>query len=194
MSDRSPNEARERVLDAAERLFARHGYTAVTLRDIGAAAGIRHASLYYHVPGGKEALFIEVTERNLRRHRAGLARAVAGAPTQIRAQLHAVADWLLAHPPLDLVRMAHSDMPAIDPHQAHRLTNMAHDAMILPLQAALEQARERGEIRHHDLGLIAGGLLGMIESLHALPDGASGRGRQEMAYDLVDTLLDGLRK
>jgi AcrR family transcriptional regulator len=38
------SEARERVLAAAERLFAERGYAAVTLRDIAAAVGIRHAS------------------------------------------------------------------------------------------------------------------------------------------------------
>jgi AcrR family transcriptional regulator len=193
MPERTPTEARERVLDAAGRLFAQHGYTAVTLRDIGAAAGIRHASLYHHVPGGKEALFVEVTERNLRRHRAGLAQAIAGAPGDLRAQLYAVADWLLAHPPMDLVRMTHSDMPAINPAQARRLSNMAVEALIGPVQAALERAQARGEIRHHDLGLVAGGLLGMIESLHALPEMPVERSRPELAHDLIDTMLDGLR-
>ncbi|MBZ0309485.1 MAG: TetR/AcrR family transcriptional regulator, partial [Anaerolineae bacterium] len=52
----------------AEHLFAERGYTAVTLRDIAEAVGLRHASLYHHVPGGKEALFIEVTERTMKRH------------------------------------------------------------------------------------------------------------------------------
>ncbi len=34
--------ARERVMDTAERLYARKGYNAVTLRDIAAEIGIHH--------------------------------------------------------------------------------------------------------------------------------------------------------
>ena len=112
--------ARERVMDTAERLFARKGYNAVTLRDIAAEIGIHHTTLYHHVPGGKEQLFIDVVERNFEHHRRGLTQAIAGAPSDIRLQLRAIADWLLSQPPMDLVRMVYSDLPAIDPAQADR--------------------------------------------------------------------------
>jgi len=195
MRDLTANtDARERVLDAAEKLFAKKGYTAVTLRDIAAEVGIRHTSLYHHVPGGKEELFVEVTERHLKRHREGLLYAIDHAGQDLRVQLHAVADWLLSQPPLDLVRMVHSDMPAIDPLQAQRLSTMALECMIIPILAALESARQRGEIEHHDLGLIAGGLFGMIESLYSVPENALEQSRQIMAYELIDVLLNGLYK
>ncbi len=194
MSNPTPNtDARERVLDAAERLFAQRGYVAVTLRDIAAEIGIRHTSLYHHAPGGKEELFIEVTERNLQHHRRGLEHAVAHAAPTVQAQLYAVADWLLTQPPMDLVRMIRSDMPAIDPAQAERLSLMALESMILPIQTVLQSAQGRGEITHHNLGLIAGGLLGMIESMYAVPENALVQNRQAMAHELIDTLLNGLR-
>lgn len=193
------SDARERVLDAAEKLFAERGYRAVTLKDIATAIGIRHASLYHHVPGGKEELFIEVTERNLARHREGIAAAIAESPQHVRAQLKAVADWLIAQPPMDLIRMVNSDMPAIDPQQAWRLSEMASEAMIEPLHELLRQAQARGEIDHDDLGVIAGGLLGMIESMHAVPTEVRdqhGRplDRHYMAGKLIDVLLDGLMR
>lgn len=193
------SDARQRVLDVAEKLFAERGYRAVTLKDIAAEIGIRHASLYHHVPGGKQELFIEVTERNLARHREGIAAAIANSPADVRAQLKAVADWLIAQPPMDLIRMVNSDMPAIDPREAWRLSKMASDAMIMPLHTLLEQAQARGEIEHDDLGVIAGGLLGMIESLHAVPNEVlTQRGipidRNYMARKLIDALLDGLMR
>jgi AcrR family transcriptional regulator len=191
-------DARMRVLDAAERLYARRGYTAVTLREIGREAGIHHTSLYHHVPGGKEALFVEVTERNLRRHRQGLERAIASASGNIRSQLRAVADWLLSQPPMDIVRLAHSDMPEIAPDHAERLSQLALESMIGPIQSALERARRDGEIDYwsSDLGLIAGGILGMVESLYGIPESALQTGaptRVMMAHTLIDVLLDGLR-
>jgi len=50
---------RERVLDAAARIFREHGYAATTLNDIADAAGLKTASLYYHF-GSKEELVEEV--------------------------------------------------------------------------------------------------------------------------------------
>lgn len=189
----TPNtEARERVLEAAERLFAQRGYSAVTLRDIAAEVGIRHTSLYHHVPGGKEELFVEVTERNLDRHRAGLTAAIAQAKPQIRAQLHAAADWLLSQPPMDLVRMVYSDMPTIDPADAERLSQQALVSLIEPVEAALKQAQQRGEIDHSNLGLIAGSIIGMIESMYAVPQHAIETSRQTMAHEVLDALLTGL--
>lgn len=189
------SDAREQVLAAAERLFAVKGYAGTTLRDIATAVGIRHASLYHHAPGGKEELFVEVTERALRRHRDGLERALISAPACLRGQLYAVADWLLTHAPMDLIRMAHADMPAIDAAQAERLSLLALESLILPVHQALRAAAARGDVADHDLGVVAGGLVGMIESLHAIPDSSlarDGRTRSEFAHRLIDVMLDGL--
>lgn len=193
----SASEARERVLDAAAKLFAERGYAAVTLRDIAAEVGIRHTSLYHHVPGGKEELFIEVTERQLEHHRHGLMAVMAAAP-DIRHQLYAAAEWFLSHPPMDLVRMSYSDMPAIAPKAAERLGEMALHALIIPVAEALMMAQKRGEIDYEDLGLIAGGLVGMIESLHSVPayafdePSATNKSRYQMACKLIDVMLRGL--
>jgi AcrR family transcriptional regulator len=54
-----------RIMDAAERLFARQGYPGTSLRDIAAAAGLREPGLYNHFPS-KEALYSAVLERSLR--------------------------------------------------------------------------------------------------------------------------------
>jgi hypothetical protein len=42
---------------------------------------------------------------------------------------------------------------------------------------------------------VAAGLVGMIESLHSVPDGAlarDGRCRNQLAHTLIDVMLDGL--
>lgn len=190
--------ARERVLDAAAKLFAERGYAAVTLRDIAAAVGIQHTSLYHHVPGGKEALFIEVTERQLQQHRQGLTAAIGESEVNIRSQLFAAADWFLSQPPMDLVRMTYADMPAIAPKAAKRLADLALEALITPIKDALVAAQKRGEIAHKDLGVIAGGLVGLIESLHAVPDytvyapTTPHPSRAEMARTLIDVMVRGL--
>ena len=107
------NETRQRILDAAEELFSKRGYAAVRLRDIAGAVGMRHASLYYYAPKGKQQLFVEVMERNFARHLEGLAAAISGAGDDLRAQMYAVAEWLITQPPLDFGRMQQSDMREI---------------------------------------------------------------------------------
>jgi len=62
----------------------------VSMRDIADALAMRQASLYYHVPEGKEQLYVEVAMRNLRRHQAGINQAIAaiknrGLETQLLA-------------------------------------------------------------------------------------------------------------
>jgi AcrR family transcriptional regulator len=60
-----PAETCQRLLDAAEQLFAERGYEATSVRDITAAAGCNVASVNYHF-GGKENLYVETFRRLLR--------------------------------------------------------------------------------------------------------------------------------
>jgi len=188
-----PNLARERLLDAAERLFSRKGFTATTLRDVSAELGLSHASLYYHFPGGKEDLFAAVTERNILRHGAGLKAAMDSGGPGIRGRLQGAAAWLLSQAPLDLIRMAESDMPALQPEVARRLMSLLYEQMILRLDQSLRAAVDRGELGPAtDSGLIAGAFIGFVESLHSVPDFAVRRSRTDMANELIDVVLKGL--
>ena len=54
----------ERILDAAEALFAEQGYAGATLRDVATAVGVRTSSLYNHFPN-KESLYAAVLERGI---------------------------------------------------------------------------------------------------------------------------------
>ena len=49
------NYTKERILDTAERLFAKQGYAATSLRGIIAEAGVNLAAVHYHFHS-KEAL------------------------------------------------------------------------------------------------------------------------------------------
>lgn len=57
-----PPERRERILDAAERVFAESGYHATTLRQVAAAADVKLSLVGYHFPS-KLALYVAVFAR-----------------------------------------------------------------------------------------------------------------------------------
>jgi AcrR family transcriptional regulator len=58
------NDTKGLILDAAERLFAEHGFDATSLRTITTTAGVNLAAIHYHY-GSKEALIEAVLVRRL---------------------------------------------------------------------------------------------------------------------------------
>lgn len=56
MQDQTVSSKKDRILDAAEQLFARHGYDGVTLRQIATQAEVDVALANYHI-GNKRELF-----------------------------------------------------------------------------------------------------------------------------------------
>jgi AcrR family transcriptional regulator len=59
---RAGSDTREKILDAAEKLFAEHGYYGASLRDVSEAADVHLALSTYHF-GTKEQLFNDVVSR-----------------------------------------------------------------------------------------------------------------------------------
>lgn len=55
-------DTKERILDAAERLFAERGFAGTSLRSVTKEAGVNLAAIHYHF-GAKEALLREVFAR-----------------------------------------------------------------------------------------------------------------------------------
>ncbi len=65
MSQRKPvADTKQRILDAAETLFAHHGYDGTSIRDIAGAGGVQIALVAYHF-GPKSELFDHVIGRRV---------------------------------------------------------------------------------------------------------------------------------
>jgi AcrR family transcriptional regulator len=102
-----PADTRERILDAAERLFAERGIDAVSMRSVLAAARLNVSLVHYHF-GGRDGLLeallrrrVEpITEERLRRLREVQAKGSAATIEDVlRAYYeHPSPDWLDAHP------------------------------------------------------------------------------------------------
>ncbi len=137
-------------------------------------------------------MFEAVSERNILRHGEGLARKIENGE-DLEAKLLGAAEWLLSQAPLDLIRMAESDMPALPEAVAARLMILLHQKMLIPLVAALESAGQSGEIDSGtDSGLVAGAFFGLIESLHATPGAFVKRGKMDMAAEFIKIVLRGI--
>ena len=82
-------ERREQFLRAADELFGRRGYAAVSIGDVAAAVGVSKAALYHHFPS-KAALFAAVMCRALGLIAAGIRRAAAE-PGPVADKIHRLA-------------------------------------------------------------------------------------------------------
>jgi TetR/AcrR family transcriptional regulator len=97
-----PADTRQVILDAAERLFAAAGFPRTTVKQIGRAAGVNSALLYYYF-GDKERLYHAVLQRlvgTLAERTSGRLAAHGTPAERLRGLLEAQAEVLASHPNL----------------------------------------------------------------------------------------------
>jgi AcrR family transcriptional regulator len=92
--DRTARRERE-ILDVAARLFSQRGYSSTTIRDIGAEAGLNHATTNYYFRG-KAAVLFAIYQEALDGFFAGL-DTVTGRPDEALAQVVRVAVAAAVH-------------------------------------------------------------------------------------------------
>lgn len=188
------SESRQRLLDTAHVLFHERGYRAVTMQDIARDLGVRQATLYYHVPDGKEQLFVEVASRSFERHRQGLVTALSQAPAELEARLRAAAGWFAAQPAMNLLGMMHADMPALSEDNHRKLNRLAAYCLFEPIAAMFAEAIARGEIRPMQPDLLAGSFLALMDGVSYSSEHQPGTPpRHVMTGAIISLMLDGLR-
>ena len=189
-NDHATTDGRERILKAAALLFHERGYAAVTLKDIAEKVGIKQSSIYYHFPGGKEELFIEVMNRSMEEHKRGLDLAAAWGRT-LEEKLVSMGRWLLSQPAINLQRIIESDLMEIDPLQRSPLERASYGSLMGPIMQVLSEAEARGETVWHSKELVAAAFItitGTIQSAARFTNTT----REEMLREMVHILLEGL--
>ncbi len=91
---------REVILDAAEEVFAEHGFDGARMQSVSALAGLSVGTIY-DVIGSKEALFREVLTHRLPAILEAASTAGADSATAVQRLvlgMHAYVDFMLAHP------------------------------------------------------------------------------------------------
>jgi AcrR family transcriptional regulator len=86
-------QTRERLLAAAERVFARNGYGGASIDLISAEAGYSKGAIYSNFEN-KEAIFLELTRLYMARSMADLEKALDVVPEKLSA---ALSQWLASY-------------------------------------------------------------------------------------------------
>jgi AcrR family transcriptional regulator len=131
----------ERILDVARRHFAQNGYRKASLVDIARELGVVKGALYYHVPGGKLAMFNQIMareeERLIEEMRAAAARE-DDARTALRAAIEArFAVWRRLAQLLNVRREISEEISALSLAQEREFRRRERDLF--------EEIMQRGE-------------------------------------------------
>jgi len=96
---RDAESTRKTVLCAAERLFAEHGFSATSMRDISTASGVSHPLIHHHF-GSKSDLYAAVKRRLVEdyAHRFPNAAKAANRPLNIRAEMRRIMKYIGGNP------------------------------------------------------------------------------------------------
>jgi AcrR family transcriptional regulator len=183
------------VFEAAIRLFAEHGFEAVSLGDIAAEVGLARNSLYRYFPDKAHILvrwFARELPAELERART-LLRGVEPPRERIHRWALANLDYAMT-PEHALIAKLSSIVPDLDEQSRAELAD-AHRQLQAPLDAALRDAGlRRASDRRVVAGLIAALVLAASEQEAALrrETGAARRGGHSAARTHLLRAIDGL--
>ena len=202
---------RSAILDAAEAVFAEHGYNGATLEEIAERAEFGKGTLYNYFPGGKEELYEVLFEERVV---GGLSAVVEAAlpdarplatPDEARAAFHDFVSGLLHHFEANrsVLRLYISEAPRAfnDPDRMTMMVRLFEGFMVT-VTRAIARAMDAGALRpmpalpvtHLLIGNVRGLLMAHIASdclpagIHELPPLVP----DETADFITTVLFDGL--
>ncbi|RPE39163.1 TetR family transcriptional regulator [Streptomyces sp. Ag109_O5-1] len=152
--------ARRKLYVTALRLFAEHGYHAISVRDITDALGQRSGALYAHVASKQELLY-QLMRIGVSEHRDRLRAAVLDAGSEPADQLRAlVRSHVLVHLAYpDLARLVSREARSLDDAQREGAQAVIHETERTLLDV-IERGQRLGSFRADTDPLLAGAAIG----------------------------------
>ena len=194
------SDAHQRILAAAEDLFAERGYDAVSMHAIATRAGMCKANVFHHFTS-KNALYIAVLRQACRDSDENLHK-LEGTHLPFAQRLAGFAREHLSHvlERHKVSRLIQREMLHSDPGRAQEMAEKIFGDKFQRLVAVLREGRERGELRADvDPAMVATLLIGanvfFFEARDLLchfPDVSFAADPDRYSRHLVDILLRGI--
>lgn len=189
------SETRTKILQAAQRLFARQGYDGTSTRDLAQAAGVAEGTLFRHF-ANKKAILVEVTTQGwveiltdllTELSEMGSYKAVAQVMRRRMMNLHHNADMMRV---CFMEAQFHPDLrERIQTEVINKMTDVA--------EAFFQTAMDRGIYRPMNPRIVAQVFLGMFtvagfSQSTLIESSSSPKALQEMAEGIADIFLNGV--
>ncbi|GII94269.1 TetR/AcrR family transcriptional regulator [Sinosporangium siamense] len=190
---------RARARDEFARLLTVHGYLGVSLDEIAKNVNVKQASLYYHFPGGKLGLFLEVAHHYIEETSATL-RGALETEGGLRDRLLALAGtYALGTCNSPLGDQIYYATRHLDEAQRAEVSHAYVQRLIAPVTELMARAVESGELQAADPGFLATAFMELAGTLQPMPEDvamppverASLPPAGRRACDVVDLFLHG---
>jgi len=193
-------DAIDRILAVAEKLFAEHGFDAVSMSSIGEAAGVSKANVFHHFTS-KNDLYIAVLRnacRGATQHLDDLGNDQASLTTRLPQFARAHLENLLEH--AHVVRLMLRELLNDQPRHGQELAEKVYGEKFSRFVAILRSGQQAGEIRADiDPAMVATVLLASNvfffesrEVLRHFPDVTFTQNPEHYSKMLADILLHGI--
>lgn len=158
----SSHDSRERILEAAARLFVEQGYRGLSMREIAEAVGVSKPAIYHHF-ADKEELFLAILNRYVEQL-SGAVRVAAQVPEGAPAALARIARTILEQPMEQraLLRLATQDMAHLSAEARQRFGETYYATFLGSIRAVVEAGVAAGELRPVDSSVATWAMLGML--------------------------------
>lgn len=180
--ERQRQAREEAILDAAQELFAAHGYLATTLDSVVATVGISLPTLYLHFRS-KEELAVRVSARtvgDIRRHLEALSG--TGNPDQ---SLRSMVDWMLRRR-FDSRQARQFDMTGMPFVWAHPLVRTEEEGIAKAFEGVLAEGQRQGLVRAGVCSIV------LSQLMNSVPRDATYERLIESGRIDLDTLIDSI--
>lgn len=141
-----PTSTHDRLLEAAAKVFLRHGYADASMDQVRQAASVSNGSLYHHFPTKTQladALYAQILQDF---HHALLARlrAVDSAEAGVKGLVRAFVAWVVKHP--DRAALLHKLKREGDVTDASAAVSAANAEALGALKSWVDERRAAGEM------------------------------------------------
>lgn len=187
-----PSDTRETILQVANRLFTRQGYTATSIRQIAAEAGIGKATIYHHFTD-KQAIIQALFEGSIQEQRQVLASVKAEMDPRRRIEVAVEATLHFFHQSVDLIQVVRREVTG-----GRGLVQSGYQEFLRQhtdlVTEALEQGIAQGLFRPVDPAESAYILMAMLQGTFALTyvGGEQPRPPEVIGPILLDVFFHGI--
>lgn len=192
-------DSSERILAAAEQLFAEHGYDAVSMSAIAEAAGVSKANVFHHYTC-KNTLYLAVLRHSCRDAARHLEELGSDAPLAARFAQFAAAHLASVLDNEQVTRLSLRELLNHDPRQGRELAEQVYGEKFARFVEILRAGQDAGELRRDiDPAVVATVLTGANlfyfqarEVLRHFPAFTLGERPEQYSALVADILLHGI--
>jgi len=183
------SSTRERVIQAADRLWGLNGARGASLDDIAREASVTKPTVYYYF-SDKSALFTAVICSVLEEHGAGLKTAAHRGGRARERLISALAFLVSAR--CSGPRLLRDGGITLTVDQTSQARSAFFRHFFSPLQQILDDGVQAGELRQLDTAFATQALLNLLDPWTGRDPLPGGRSAQQLATDLVGLVVDGI--